>query len=119
VIPAPPWSLVYADGAANVYGFDASGDEVLFAYEPMTPERSSTGSYSGGEPRSLRLAATDPRVAELWQHVSAVEADTAQHAESRLKGDGAFTITTAGATRRFLVARAATRELEAMLVDLE
>jgi hypothetical protein len=118
VRPAAPWSLVYADGAANVYGFDATPDGVVFAYEPMTPERSSSGVYSGGEPRNLHLAPDDPRIDELWRYVVALEADTASHAEARCKGDGAFTVSTAAGERRFLVVRAATRELEAMLDEL-
>jgi hypothetical protein len=117
MMPVAPWSLVYADGAANVYRFAADGDGVRFAYEPVTPERSSTGRYSGGEPVELRLAHDDPRLAALWRHVAALEADGAQHVAARMKGDGAFTVETVEGTRQFLVARSATRELEALLVD--
>lgn len=113
--PTPPWSLVYADGAANVYRFEATPDEVRFAYEPMTPARSSTGLYSGGPPRQARLSLDDPELATLWRHVDALEADLAHHAAARNKGDGAFTVTTAAGTRHFLVVRPALRELEALL----
>ncbi len=113
--PDPPWTLTYADGSGNVYGFEADGAGVRFTYEPVTPARSSTGTYSGGEPVDERLAADDPRVATLWRHARALEADTAQHASERNKGDGAFTVTEDDRRRRFLVVRAATRSLEAFL----
>lgn len=115
MMPAPPWTLVYADGSADLYRFEATADEVAFVYEPITPAQSSTGMYSGGDPVQERLAGDDPRLAALWQHVAALEADRAHHAAERCKGDGAVTVTVAGATRRFLVVRAATRELEALL----
>lgn len=113
--PSPPWSVTYADGAANRYQFDATTAAVHFVYEPVTPELSSTGLYSGGDPRDEQLAVDDPRIDALWRLVVALEADRARHAEERNKGDGAVTITTAGASRHFLVVRAATRELEALL----
>ena len=68
---------------------------------PVTPERSSTGAYSGGEPRSGTLDAKDEK--ELWRRVKALEADEASHAEERAKGTGAFRVTEAGATREFKV----------------
>ena len=114
--PKAPWSLVYADGSANVYRFEATLTGVRFAYEPVTPERSNTGTYSGGNPVDERLVATDPRLARLWEYAQALEGDTANHADERNKGDGAFTVTTGGNRRRFLVVRAATRALEGFLV---
>ncbi|MBK9036892.1 MAG: hypothetical protein IPL61_37515 [Myxococcales bacterium] len=113
--PPPPWSLVYADGAANVYRFEATADEVEFAYEPVTPTESSTGRYSGGAPRQERLRADDLRLAALWRAVDAAVADRAHHAPARIKGDGAITVVTAAGTRQVLVVRAATRALEALL----
>lgn len=113
--PDPPWTLTYADGSGNVYAFAADGAGVHFTYEPMTPAHSSTGTYSGGEPVDEHLAADDPRVATLWQYARALEADTAQHAAERNKGDGAFTVTEDDRRRRFLVVRPATRTLEAFL----
>jgi len=115
MIPPLPWSLVYADGAANEYRFEASGDEVRFSYSPVTPERSSTGRYSGGEPRDERLPHDDPRLRLLWRQVSALENDRAHHAEHRAKGDGAFTMTLEGETRSFLVRRPALTAFEAWL----
>ncbi len=116
--PSPPWSLVYADGSANVHRLDADDDGVTYRYEPVTPPRSSTGHYSGGAPRHERLAVDDPRVHALWRAVEALERDHAHHAAARAKGDGALTMTVAGHTRSALVVRAALGELEAVLAGL-
>jgi hypothetical protein len=113
--PTPPWTLVYADGSANVFRFVADKVGVRFTYEPVRPEQSSTGTYSGGAPIDELLAGDDPRLAALWEHARALEADTEHHADERNKGDGAFTLTVGGERRRFLVVRAATRTLEAFL----
>ena len=104
-----PWSIHYADGAANVYRFEqrSAGAEVSFEYVPVTPEMSSTGSYSGGAPHRARLAAGDARVAELWRRVEGLEADTASHADARAKGTGAFRIRTPSGTRAFIVQQGA------------
>jgi hypothetical protein len=100
-----PWSLHYGDRAANVYHFSQAkaGGEVSFEYVPVTPEMSSTGSYSGGEPHKAVLAANDPRIAELWRRVERLEADTASHGPDRNKGTGAFNIKTPSGARSFIV----------------
>jgi hypothetical protein len=105
-----PWTLSYADGAANQYRFsqDSQGAAVAFEYIPITPEQSSTGHYSGGDPVSAQLPAGDPRIAELWRRVDALEADPALHAQDRNKGTGAFHATTPAGERRFIVEMGAT-----------
>jgi hypothetical protein len=113
--PPAPWTIVYADGSANLYRFEAEPKRVRFSYEPVSPAESSTGMYSGGTPIDQILAADDPRLATLWEHTQALEADTRRHVDERQKGDGAFTVTSGGNRRRFLVTRAATRKLEDFL----
>ncbi|MBL9019767.1 MAG: hypothetical protein JNL83_36620 [Myxococcales bacterium] len=113
MIPAPPWSLSYADGSANVFRFTATASGVHVVYDPVTPATSSTGMYSGGAPLDAQLAPDDPRIAMLWQHVRGLEADTAHHVADRCKGDGALTID----GRTVLIARAATRTFEAWLTS--
>ena len=107
----PPWTVTYADGSANVYRFTATAAGVRFVYEPMTPARSSTGMYSGGDPIDTTIAIDDPRIAALWDHVRALGGNTTHHVADRNKGDGALTI----GGRTILVARAATRAFEAWL----
>lgn len=116
-----PWRIVYADGSANVSRLDRPGaaDPIQFVYDPVTPAESSTGTYSGGPPRTEQVAADDPRVDALWREVERLEADTSVHVRDRAKGTGAFTITTPSGERSFLVKGGATlQEIERILARL-
>lgn len=93
----------YSDGSANAYRFVTDGDGATFVYDPVTPERSSTGMYSGGPPRAGRLDAVER--AALWQHVRALETATALHVTDRGKGTGLFVITDTSGSRSFIIAR--------------
>ena len=117
-IPDAPWSIDYADGSANAYHLSNPGADadILFEYVPVTPERSSTGTYSGGPPRREVLVADDSRLAELWRLVSRLEADTSLHSPERAKGTGALTVMTADGKREFVVQRGpALKELDDLL----
>jgi len=99
-----PWSVFYHDGSGNGFRFwkDAEGEGARFEYTPIRPENSSTGFYSGGEPKSGRL--DDRRARELWRWVRRLEAETSLHTDSRMKGTGAFSLTeSAGGTREFII----------------
>ncbi len=101
--PSGAWSLEYADGSANAYRIKGDGDGARFKYLPVTPERSSTGMYSGGAPRDAHLDAA--QTAGLWRRVGALEAATHLQTADRMKGTGAFHVTDAGGTRAFIILR--------------
>lgn len=73
----------------------------MFVYDPIRPEQSSTGTYSGGDPRSGRLDAAT--VAELWRRVDALAANTAIHQADRNKGTGMFDLQGGTGPRAFIV----------------
>ena len=102
----PVGDIAYADAAGNVYRFlsQAHGG-ILFEYLPVTPERSSTGSYSGGEARRVLLRDDDARVAELRRRVQQLESADTLHAPERTKGTGAFAIGTRSGERHFTIER--------------
>ena len=102
-VPSAPWSIAYFDGSANAYHFVTDGDVTTFEYRPVTPERSSTGMYSGGEPRTARLDAA--QVAELWRQIRELESNPELHSADRMKGTGAFHLTDAAGTRGFIIVR--------------
>jgi hypothetical protein len=83
--PAPPWSVDVADGSGNVFHCEhAVGGAPRYEYRPVTPAQSSTGTYSGGDPRSGPLDAEE--VDALWRLVEAAAAATAGHTDARAKG---------------------------------
>jgi hypothetical protein len=99
-----PWSVIYHDGSGNGFRFwkDAGGEGARFEYTPIRPDNSSTGIYSGGEPKSGRL--DDRRARELWWWVRRLEADASLYTDSRMKGTGAFRLMeSAGGTREFII----------------
>jgi len=97
------WSISYSDGSANGYRFEGERDGATFEYIPVRPEQSSTGMYSGGEPRAGRLAA--PAVEALRGRVTALEANAALHVADRMKGTGRFAVDDGGGVRTFIIRR--------------
>jgi hypothetical protein len=102
-VPEPPWSVSYHDGSGNGFLFAQSspGEPARFTYSPITPERSSTGSYSGGEPAAGVL--DGEQAMALWQRVRRLEADTEIHTEQRMKRTGSFRLVSSNRERAFIV----------------
>ncbi len=101
--PAAPWQLTYHDGNNNRYRFwqAETDDAVQFRYTPITPERSSSGVYSGGAPQSGTL--TNEQVDKLWRWILRLETEVAQHATKRTKGSGALRTEVADHEKTWLV----------------
>lgn len=102
--PNDTWSVGYSDHSGNSYRFwkNDGAQEARFAYDPVTPERSSSGTYSGGDPQrgTLELAQVDA----LFQRIRDLEADTGNHARSRMMGTGSFRVSEGGGgERRFII----------------
>lgn len=100
-----PWSVSYSDGSGNSYTFtrQEEGGEVRFQYDPVTPQESSSGIYSGGEPRSGQVSASDIGRLERW--LQRLEMDTSVHTDARSKGTGRFDLVTSAGERGFTVTR--------------
>lgn len=98
-----PWSLSYSDGSANNYQVkqDTKEGEVYFEYIPVRPEQSSTGMYSGGDPRKGLL--DKKQTAELENWLDKLEKETSLRAKDRIKGSGSFRIKSGSETRSFLI----------------
>ena len=101
--------MSYSDHSGNRYRFwQAAGDDVArFAYVPVTPERSSSGTYSGGDPREGTL---DPAQAEaLFAWIRDLEADSESHSTSRAMGTGWFRVREGDCAERRFILRAGER----------
>ncbi|MEL6675281.1 MAG: hypothetical protein AAFR61_23940 [Bacteroidota bacterium] len=72
----------YVDGSGNRYHLL---DQQL-TYAPMTPEHSSSGTYSGGDPAVKNLSKTE--LSQLKEKAEGLVADTTCHTQMRTMGTG-------------------------------
>lgn len=102
-MPTPPWSIVFADASGNSFHFlQPSADATAeFEYTPVTPERSSSGTYSGG--MAARGELTPTQVQQIWTKMRELRADTASHVENRMMGTGSFRVSEDGQQYDFIV----------------
>ncbi len=99
---ADSWTVSYWDQSGNGYRFWQTPDgEARFVYDPVTPERSSSGTYSGGSPHQGVLA--PDQIEALFGRLCELEADTSGHNSRREMGTGMFRVREGGAERRFIV----------------
>lgn len=107
-MPAAPWSLRFADGCGNCshIATGPSAASVEWSYDPVTPRESSSGEYSGGEPR--RGAASRAAAAELWASLFALlDAHDAEGPTARMMQTGMVTVSTASGKRSLVVKKGA------------
>lgn len=76
----------YADGSANVYKLTGTTLE----YDPIRPEESSTGTYSGGNPKTVTL--TNAQADSLRVLMDKGFANTSVQIPDRVKGSGLIRI---------------------------
>lgn len=103
--------LAYSDHSGSSYRFwKASHDEpAQFVFDPVTPERSSSGTYSGGRPNQGKLDSAQAEA--LLERVRNLEADTECHIDKRMMGTGSFRIREGdGPERHFMIRSSSSRE---------
>ncbi len=97
-----PWTVFYADGAGNLFRFAGGGVEgASVVYDPVTPAESSSGTYSGGTPRTTELG--QEAVQRLWHLVERCEMAMEDRSPNRAKGTGLFTVTVGESSREFIL----------------
>ncbi len=77
----------YADGSANLYLLT----EKELRYVPVTPEQSSTGMYSGGDPKTVTISSD--QFNELKGLLENALTNTSIHIPDRMKTSGMITKT--------------------------
>ena len=87
----------YADGSANLYSLEGN----TLSYDPVKPEESSTGMYSGGEPKTVQLTQHQADSIRLLME-EAFTHNTA-HIQDRLKGSGAIYISADKTKKQFIL----------------
>lgn len=102
-VNATQWTLIFADGSGNQYTVTSAEKtgEARLVYNPVTPEQSSSGVYSGGAPADVQILAGN--TSELWRRVDDLEQNTSRHAKGRSMGSGSFRTKTPAGESRFLI----------------
>ncbi|QOI98095.1 MAG: hypothetical protein HRU69_11630 [Flammeovirgaceae bacterium] len=101
----------YADGSGNRYTLRGN----TLTYDPVTPTESSTGTYSGGEPKSVTLTAQQVKL--IIRVLEEATKKTSDHIENREKGTGLITIITGNKQQHCIVRRGSNTiaEIESLL----
>jgi hypothetical protein len=87
----------YADGSANVYVITSDSLE----YIPVKPEESSTGMYSGGDPKKVAIKIEDFR--NVRSLLEAAEKNHKVHIPDRIKTSGVITIISGAEKTNFIL----------------
>ena len=103
----PDHHYVYADGSANRYIITSD----TLKYDPVRPEESSTGTYSGGDPKVVSIS--PEQFESIGQLFDKAFANKAVHIEDRIKTSGAISIVK-GETRTQIILAPGCDEKEAI-----
>lgn len=99
-------SYEYIDGSGNVYAISSN----TIVYDPITPQESSTGTYSGGEPYTVTIE---------QQHFDAIQnavnkaiSNTNDQTTERNKGNGTLVVLPGKKTYIFKMNSESKKEIE-------
>jgi hypothetical protein len=82
----PTHQYIYADGSANRYIIKPTTLE----YDPVKPEESSTGMYSGGDPKSISIS--PEQFDSICNLLDKAIRNKAAHIQDRMKTSGQITV---------------------------
>ena len=109
-------SFYYTDGSGNHFRFWQEAEQIHFEYDPVQPQFSSSGVYSGGTAKKGILTAEQAAI--LRQRFTFWQEATAEHVERRMKGVSILSIEKDKGRTSFLVPESKLKELSAMLRPL-
>lgn len=100
---AASWTLFFHDGSNNAFvvSVPAPGAVGSLEYRPVRPEESSSGVYSGGEPRAVPVPAS--AAIRLQDRIEQLARATGSHVGNRVMGSGAFSVRAGASQTRFLL----------------
>ncbi len=105
-------SYQYADGSANVYIIKPDSLEYL----PVKPEESSTGFYSGGDPRKVAL--TTEEFGNVQYMLEAAKKKHEIHIPDRIKTSGMIT-TFSGSEKTHFILEPGCKEITTIESELK
>lgn len=97
--------IIISDGSNNRYQLnkDEKTNSFLLQYQPISPEQSSSGIYSGGQPQSLNLNAENAE--KLQQQIIELGTKPELHSKSREMGSVQITIIRISGREMFILSR--------------
>jgi hypothetical protein len=105
---------IYGDGSNNTYVIKKKSLE----YKPIKPIESSSGEYSGGQPKTIVLSQTDydKIVAVLTKAIE----DKSMHIDQRIMMSGLIVVETKGQSKSYILGARSTSkaDVEALLKEL-
>jgi hypothetical protein len=87
----------YSDGNANLYSLKGT----TLNYSPTKPEESSTGIYSGGEPKTVTLS--ELQADSIRTLIEAVSGNTSIQITDRVKGSGMIRLSDRKNKKQFIL----------------
>jgi hypothetical protein len=94
----PDLRYEYSDGSANRYIVTANAVE----YDPVTPAESSTGTYSGGDPKTVSIS--DAQFEAIGQLFNTAVSNKSVHIKDRVKTSGAISIAKGNSNTQVILA---------------
>ncbi|MEM2047780.1 MAG: hypothetical protein QW566_05535 [Candidatus Jordarchaeales archaeon] len=94
--------ICYVDGSGNTYTLTLEGKKAKVKYEPMTPETSSSGFYSGGEPFEKEM--TDDELFNQIARIAMHAIRSSDRISKRVMGSGLLIIEDANSKREAILA---------------
>lgn len=97
------WELAFYDGANNAFFLrkDTAGNLWMLEYRPVEASQSSSGVYSGGDPKTAQLTGSEAEGIRKW--VRELAADRHAHVERRSMGSGLFVLKDGRTELRFIL----------------
>ncbi len=110
----PKEEYLIFDGSGNRY-LISQGYGLIIDYDPVTPEKSSSGMYSGGE--KVKRTISEAQYLEISQSVHRTVKEKKYHSKDRVKGSFSIAIIKSGKETNYLIAGASeeVKALEALL----
>jgi hypothetical protein len=97
------WRLDYSNGSGDSYSFEFKHGPLILVYNPVRPESSSSGLYSGGARFSGPCRA--PQLQKLKDYFLGFESDLSQRCDKRMMGTGVFSMHSSDLNVEFIVKR--------------
>ncbi len=101
--------IIYADGSNNSY-IITMGEKNQLKYNPMTAKMSSSGSYSGGDPKSINISSDE--LAKIKDLILKAVKNKDAHIKNRMMTSGQISIYNKEKVESYILAPSSKEKME-------